>query len=289
MCAGYINKYTHSDQCVYSFTVPKRDVNDCKGLEDTVNNMNERTNALEVEVAELKKIIEIIKDNMDANRMIGQMQQQQATWEENDRIIREENAMKSAQLTEMEINLREVQNNLERANADLAALKSEATPLEEELLKSRSQTQQFRNELVIMTQKYTDQLSLVDEMMSAKNCSEINKNLPSCDAIRLWGFKKSGYMMIDPDGEDGNPPFQVYCDMDSIPGRGITHVHHSNQGIGVDVQGCEEAGCFSHELNYQGVSMSQMESLIDIHTACEQSLRYDCLDSKVQNQVKCYL
>ncbi|CAG5112371.1 Oidioi.mRNA.OKI2018_I69.chr2.g6592.t1.cds [Oikopleura dioica] len=281
MCAGYINKYTHSDQCVYSFTVPKRDVNDCKGLEDTVNNMNERTNALELEVAELKKIIEIIKDNMDANRMIGQMQQQQATWEENDRIIREENAMKSAQLTEMEINLREVQNNLERANADLAALKSEATPLEEELLKSRSQTQQFRNELVIMTQKYTDQLSLVDEMMSAKNCSEINKNLPSCDAIRLWGFKKSGYMMIDPDGEDGNPPFQVYCDMDSIPGRGITHVHHSNQGIGVDVQGCEEAGCFSHELNYQGVSMSQMESLIDIHTACEQSLRYDCLDSKI--------
>ncbi|CBY15563.1 unnamed protein product, partial [Oikopleura dioica] len=50
MCAGYINKYTHADQCVYSFTVPKRDVNDCKGLEDTVQNMNERTNTLETEL-----------------------------------------------------------------------------------------------------------------------------------------------------------------------------------------------------------------------------------------------
>ena len=31
-CAGYINRYTHHDQCVYSFTVPKTDMNDCKGI-----------------------------------------------------------------------------------------------------------------------------------------------------------------------------------------------------------------------------------------------------------------
>ena len=30
-CAGYINRYTHEDQCVYSFTVPKQHQNDCKG------------------------------------------------------------------------------------------------------------------------------------------------------------------------------------------------------------------------------------------------------------------
>ena len=40
--------------------------------------------------------------------------------------------------------------------------------------------------------------------------------------------------MIDPDGEDGEDPFQVYCDMDLIPGRGITMVTHTNAGIAVD-------------------------------------------------------
>ena len=40
--------------------------------------------------------------------------------------------------------------------------------------------------------------------MGAKNCTEVNKALPTCDAIRLWGYTKSGYMMIDPDGEGTN-------------------------------------------------------------------------------------
>ena len=48
--------------------------------------------------------------------------------------------------------------------------------------------------------------------------------------------------MIDPDGEDGEDPFQVYCDMDLIPGRGITMVTHTNAGIAVDVRGCDDPG-----------------------------------------------
>ena len=60
--------------------------------------------------------------------------------------------------------------------------------------------------------------------------------------LRLYGYKKSGYMMIDPDGEDGEDPFQVYCDMDLIPGRGITMVTHTNAGIAVDVRGCDDPG-----------------------------------------------
>ena len=44
------------------------------------------------------------------------------------------------------------------------------------------------------------------DLMGAKNCTEVNKALPTCDAIRLWGYTKSGYMMIDPDGEGINLP-----------------------------------------------------------------------------------
>ena len=48
--------------------------------------------------------------------------------------------------------------------------------------------------------------------------------------------------MIDPDGEDGEDPFQVYCDMDLIPGRGVTMVTHTNAGIAIDVRGCDDPG-----------------------------------------------
>ena len=99
--------------------------------------------------------------------------------------------------------------------------------------------------------------------------------------FRLYGYKKSGYMMIDPDGEDGEDPFQVYCDMDLIPGRGVTMVTHTNAGIAIDVRGCDDPGCFSHGLDYQGVSMNQIKGLIDRSIHCQQYIRYDCFDSKL--------
>lgn len=117
--------------------------------------------------------------------------------------------------------------------------------------------------------------------MSAKNCTEVNKALPSCDAIRSWGYKKSGYMMIDPDGEGGVNPFQVYCNMDEDEGRGITTIHHANSEIPVDVVDCEAPGCFPHTINYNGVTIAQISALMQISVACEQHIRYDCFDSKV--------
>ncbi|CBY41363.1 unnamed protein product [Oikopleura dioica] len=229
----------------------------------------------------MQDMLKMLHQNMQANQKIGALEEKVIQCEQSDLMLREENSHMTAELTEAKMAYHDVSKDLERLQFELENAQTEHTPIQQENLRFKSQVLQFRNELEVMTQKYIEQVRLVEEMMSAKNCSEINKNLPSCDAIRLWGFKKSGYMMIDPDGEDGDPPFQVYCDMDSIPGRGVTHVTHSNAALGVDVMGCEEAGCFLHEIDYQGVSISQMKSLIDIHTACEQNLRYDCLDSKI--------
>lgn len=280
-CAGYINKYTHADQCVYSFTVPKRDVNDCKGLEDTVSNMNDRTMALEEDLNHMKNLVKVLHENMEANKMIGSMEQQVKQCEQSELMLREENSRMKADLQEATMAFHDVSKELELTAAQLSSAFSDHTPIQEENVKLQASAVMLRNELAIMTMNFQKQHSRNEDMMKAKNCTEVNKNLPSCDAIRLWGFKKSGFMMIDPDGEDGDQPFQVYCDMDTEPGRGITQVTHTNADIGVDVDGCEEPGCFLHEIDYQGVTMGQMKKLIDIHTACEQNLRYDCVDSKL--------
>ena len=60
--------------------------------------------------------------------------------------------------------------------------------------------------------------------------------------------------------------------------------HNNNYGLlqpGHPVYGCEPAGCFSQPVNYNGVTLQQIEKLMDISIACEQFIRYDCFDSKL--------
>ena len=66
--------------------------------------------------------------------------------------------------------------------------------------------------------------------------------------------------MIDPDGEDGEDPFQVYCDMDLIPGRGVTMVTHTNAGIAIDVRGCDDPGTV-----FSTILMSSIEDSIVVN------------------------
>ena len=64
-CSGYINKYTHHDQCVYSFTVPKTDMNDCKGLEDNVKSLNDRVGYLEKNLDEMRALVNVLNQNVE--------------------------------------------------------------------------------------------------------------------------------------------------------------------------------------------------------------------------------
>ena len=84
----------------------------------------------------------------------------------------------------------------------------------------------------------------------------------------------------------GVNPFQVYCDMDSSPGRGITVIHHANSELPVTVSDCEDPGCFPHTIDYQGISISQITSLMQKHVSCEQHIRYDCFESKVNKELR---
>ena len=84
--------------------------------------------------------------------------------------------------------------------------------------------------------------------------------------------------MIDPDGEGGQAPFTVYCDMNDKKGVGVTGISHDSENRMV-VNGCHSAGCYSRDIHYTGASLSQLASLSRVSSHCEQFIKYECHNS----------
>ena len=89
---------------------------------------------------------------------------------------------------------------------------------------------------------------------------------------------KSGNYVIDPDGEGGLPPFDVTCDMNDKNGAGVTVISHDSESR-ILVDGCDARGCYSRDIHYAGVSMSQLASLTRVSLHCEQFIKYECYGS----------
>ena len=91
---------------------------------------------------------------------------------------------------------------------------------------------------------------------------------------------KSGYYDIDPDGEGSLAPFSVYCDMTYKNGIGVTIISHDSESRTL-VNECDGAGCYSREIHYKGVNVSQLASLTNVSSHCEQFIKYECWRSKL--------
>lgn len=254
-------------------------MNQCKGLEDSVKSLISRVEKLESELDSTRAVVNVLHQNVEAHERIGSYEERIHQFETNDVRLREELSIAEANLNDVEQINRELEFKLENTIGKLTDYENDGSKREVVNLQSKLQT--VFNELEEITERLRFEKTINKELMGAKNCTEVNKALPSCDAIRQWGYTRSGYMMIDPDGEGGIPPFQVFCDMDNDEGRGITIVHHANSELPIDVVDCEDPGCFAHTLNYNGVTVKQIEALMLISVACEQFIRYDCFDSKL--------
>ena len=99
-----------------------------------------------------------------------------------------------------------------------------------------------------------------------KSCSELKKKLPS---------KPSGNYVIDPDGQSGQSPFAVFCDMTDKGGVGVTVVSHDSEARTL-VDGYGPAGSYSKDVRYNGASMAQLAKLTQISTNCEQFTKFEC-------------
>ena len=87
--------------------------------------------------------------------------------------------------------------------------------------------------------------------------------------------------MIDPDSEGELLPYKVMCNMTDKNGVGVTVISHDSENR-TQVKGCEDAGCYSRNINYTGASLFQLKSLTAVSLHCEQFVEYECYHSRVK-------
>ena len=75
------------------------------------------------------------------------------------------------------------------------------------------------------TCKATNALSSIQASVQVKTLNSPS----SCSVIRKYVSSSSGNYVIDPDGESGQAPFTVYCDMSDKNGVGVTVVSHDSE------------------------------------------------------------
>ena len=112
--------------------------------------------------------------------------------------------------------------------------------------------------------------------------SKVRVNSPviatSCSVIRKYIGIVSGNYVIDPDGEGGQAPFTVFCDMTDKGGVGVTVVGHDSESR-THVNGYSGQGSYSRDIHYTGASLSQRASLTRVSSHCEQFIKYECYHS----------
>ncbi len=100
----------------------------------------------------------------------------------------------------------------------------------------------------------------------------------SCSVIRKYVSSSGGNYVIDPDGVGGLAPFTAYCDMSDKNGVGVTVISHDSESRTL-VDGYDGLGDYSRSIHYSGASLSQLASLTDVSTHCEQFIKYQCIGS----------
>jgi len=89
---------------------------------------------------------------------------------------------------------------------------------------------------------------------------------------------ENGTYVIDPDGDGGVLPFNVTCDMTDKNGVGVTVISHDSEKRTM-VDGFEDPGSYSRDIQYTEASLVQLASLANVSTHCEQFIKYQCYGS----------
>ena len=99
-----------------------------------------------------------------------------------------------------------------------------------------------------------------------------------CDIKRFYPRTPSDSYVIDPDGEGGEKPFKVYCNMTKKDGIGVTVVSHDSESRTL-VDGFDGHGSYSRSVIYNETSLIQLASLAASSAHCEQFIKYECYNS----------
>ena len=108
-------------------------------------------------------------------------------------------------------------------------------------------------------------------IIAMKEAAKILRSSRTCQDLVNLGITQSGRYEIDPDGPENEEPIEVYCDFNA----NTTEIVHdkANQSLVIPEVGQE----FNFEVNFDyQVPMGQVQALIELSEACEQSIRFDC-------------
>ena len=110
---------------------------------------------------------------------------------------------------------------------------------------------------------------MVYSPLSVKSCSHLRRLSPEAN---------SGTYLIDPDGKGTLAPFNVTCNMTDKNGVGVTVISHDSENK-TFVNGYNLPGRYSQNIHYTGASLSQLASLTEVSSHCEQFIKYECFHS----------
>jgi hypothetical protein len=79
---------------------------------------------------------------------------------------------------------------------------------------------------------------------------------------------------INPEGLGSSPLVQVYCNMTSENGVGVTVIGHDS-GSRTLVKGYESAGSYKQKIKYD-ISMEQIVAIMKRSKNCKQFIKYEC-------------
>ena len=103
----------------------------------------------------------------------------------------------------------------------------------------------------------------------------------TCGIVKQNTSDVSGDYIIDPDGEQGEAPFTVYCNMTDKKGVGVTVVSHDSENR-THVIGFDGSGTYKRGIHYISASLFQMKGLTEVSKNCQQFIKYECKDSKMK-------
>ena len=112
---------------------------------------------------------------------------------------------------------------------------------------------------------------MVYSLLSVKSCSHLKQLHLEADR---------GTYLIDPDGKGNLAPFNVTCNMTDKNGVGVTVINHDSENT-ILVKGYNRAGSYIRDIHYIGVNLSQLASLTEISSQCEQFIKYECYHSRL--------
>ncbi|XP_068757226.1 contactin-associated protein like 5-3-like isoform X2 [Montipora capricornis] len=129
-----------------------------------------------------------------------------------------------------------------------------------------------------LVEEHTGRFSCLTKDSLQWNTTVFVKFPETCTIIKQTVCDVSGFYVIDPDGEQGQAPFSVYCNMTDKEGVGVTAVSHDSEKTTL-VKGFERKGSYKRDINYNNVSLAQIKGLIEHSMECQQSVEYKCKHS----------